>query len=519
MNIGRVVAETADAFAERPAFFVGEEEVSYREFGERVAALAAGFRSLGVSPGDRVAVYTDNRPQLLECYYAAWQAGACVVPLNARFVADEVAYHVGDSRARTIVFAGEHRDAVAGPGGGRLPSVDNRVCIGEPGEGQISYEDLVLEHRGAERRIEHVPDDAPAWLFYTSGTTGRPKGAVLTHGNLSFVAVGWCADVMHIEPEDIGMHAAPLSHGAGFHALALTAKGAAQAILPAPRFDARTFCETVERRRVTNTAMVPTQVRRLISFEGLEDYDLSSLRYFAYYGSPMYVADLKEALRKMGPIFVQIYGQGETPMTATYLRREEHVPDRPEGLTGRLASCGRARTGVEVAILDDKDAEVPTGGTGEICVRGPSVFEGYWERPEETADTLKNGWLHTGDLGRADERGYFYVLDRKKDMVISGGSNVYPREIEEVLLEHPAVSEVCVFGVPDPDWVEAVKAVVVPMPGTEPTEGEIFAFCRKKMAAYKRPKSVDFVEELPKSSIGKILKRELRDRYRQTAAT
>lgn len=514
MNLGRLVSQTAESYPDRTAFFFNNGEVSYREFDERVGALAAGFRSLGVRRGDRVAVFTDNCPQLLECYFAVWQAGACIVPLNARFVPDEVAYHVGDPCAKAVVFAEGYRDTMSKLRD-RLPSVEHHLCLGEPMEGQISYEDLIGAHLGAAYRAEEMNEDDPAWLFYTSGTTGRPKGAVLSHGNLNFVAVGWCADLMHLEPEDIGLHAAPLSHGAGFHALALTAKGAVQAILPSPRFNPQAFCETVERYSVTNTALVPTQVKRLASYEGLKEHDLSSLQYLAYYGSPMYVEDLKEALRKMGPIFVQLYGQGETPMTATYLRREEHVVEGPEHLVGRLASCGRVRTGMEVAILDEEDRELPRGEMGEICVHGPSVFAGYWEKPEESARILRNGWLHTGDLGRMDEHGYVYVMDRSKDMIISGGFNVYPREVEEVFLEHPAVSEACVFGVPDPDWGEAVQAVVVAAPGAEVSEEELIGFCKERLANYKQPKSIDFAEELPKSSIGKVLKRELRDSYRK----
>jgi long-chain acyl-CoA synthetase len=512
VNIGTLATQAAEHYPERTAFLWGNEVIEYGEFGERVAALAAAFRSTGIRKGDRIALYTDNCPQLLECYFAAWQAGACVVPLNARFVPDEVVYHVENPRARALVFAEAFKDTVKGMSE-RLLSVEHYVCFGDPARGQLAYEELVAQNLSAPSKPVKVTDGDPAWLFYTSGTTGRPKGAIITHGNLSFVTVNWCADLMCIEPEDVGLHAAPLSHGAGFHALALTAKGAAQVIAESPRFDPQAFCALVERHRVTNSALVPTQVKRLISFEGLDEYDLSTLRYLAYYGSPMYVEDLKDALDKMGRIFVQLYGQGETPMTATYLRREEHVAEGPKELTETLASCGCARTGVEIAILDEEDREVPRGQMGEICVRGPSVFAGYWEKPEETAQTLRNDWLHTGDLGRMDERGYVYVMDRTKDMIISGGSNVYPREVEEVLLEHPAVSEAAVIGVPDPEWGESVKAVLVLAPDSEVTGEEIIAYCRERMAPYKRPKSVSFVEELPKSSIDKVLKRALREKF------
>ena len=518
MNIGMLATHAAEHYPERTAFFWGDEVIKYGEFGGRVAALAAAFRSMGIREGDRIALYTDNCPQLLESYFAAWQAGACVVPLNARFVPDEVVYHVENPRARALVFAEAYKDTVRDMSG-LLSPVEHYVCFGEPAQGQLAYEELVAQNLGAPPNPASVADADPAWLFYTSGTTGRPKGAILTHGNLSFVTVGWCADLMCIEPEDVGLHAAPLSHGAGFHALALTAKCAAQVIAESPRFDPQDFCALVERHGVTNSALVPTQVKRLISFEGLNDYDLSTLRYLAYYGSPMYVEDLKDALEKMGRIFVQLYGQGETPMTATYLRREEHVAEGPKEHTEKLASCGRARTCVDVAILDEENREVQRGQMGEICVRGPSVFAGYWEKPEETVQTLRNGWLHTGDLGRMDERGYVYVMDRTKDMIISGGSNVYPREVEEVLLEHPDVSEAAVIGVPDPEWGESVKAVLVLASDSEVSAEEIIAYCRERMAPYKRPKSVSFVNELPKSAIDKVLKRELREMFvRQSGA-
>jgi acyl-CoA synthetase (AMP-forming)/AMP-acid ligase II len=258
---------------------------------------------------------------------------------------------------------------------------------------------------------------------------------------------------------------------------------------------------------------VPTQIKRLITIPELERYDLSSLQYVVYGGSPMYVEDMKEALHKIGRVFVQLYGQGETPMTATYLRREDHVAEGPDEFVGLLASCGHARTGMEVLILDEENRELPRRKTGELCVRGPAVFKEYWERPEETAETLREGWLHTGDLGYMDAHGYIYILDRKKDMIISGGTNIYPREIEETLLLHPAVQEACVFGVPDESWGEATKAVVVLNPSAKPNPKELVDFCAKSIASYKKPKSVDFVDELPKNAYGKVLKRELRTGY------
>ena len=510
MNIGHILSAAADHHPNRPAFIWEDRVASYAQVNARANALAAGLRDLGLVRGHRVGVLMWNCPQLLESYFATWKAGGCVVPLNARFGADEVVYHLGDPRATVAIFGEEFREVMARIRD-RLPMVKNFICAGNPLPGQIAYEELLGAHVGVGEAVVEVADDDLAWFFYTSGTTGRPKGAMLTHGNLTFASVGWTADLTQLEPEDIGLHAAPLTHGAGFHALALTLKAASQVILKAHPFNAETFCATVMKHRVTNTWLVPTQIKMLLNYPELENWDLSSLKWIVYGGAPMYLADLKQALERIGPVFVQLYGQGETPMTGTYLRPREHTFNGTE--SERLVSCGHARSGIQVRILNENDQELPRGEAGEICVRGPSVMKGYWERPEATAEALRGGWLHTGDVGYMDERGYVYILDRTKDMIISGGANVYPREVEEVLLQHPSVSEACVIGVPDELWGEAVRAVVVLEPGRTATAEEIIAFTGERMAGYKKPKSVDFVAELPKNPIGKILKRKLRDRY------
>lgn len=510
MNVGHILTTAAENHPDQSAFIWGDEVSNYRQANARADALAAGLRELGLELSDRVGILMWNCPQLLESFFATWKAGGCIVPLNARAVADEVVYHLGDPRATAVVFGKEFREMMAQIRV-QLPSVKHFICTAEPLPGQIAYEELMTAHRASREPPVNVNDDDLAWLFYTSGTTGRPKGAMLTHGNLTFMAVGWVADLMRLEPEDVGLHAAPLTHGAGFHSLALALKASSQVILKPHRFDVEQFCATVAKHRVTNTWLVPTQIKILLNYAGLNKWDLSSLKWLVYGGSPMYAEDLKEALRRIGPVLVQLYGQGETPMTGTYLRSNEHLTEGPE--SERLASCGHARSGIEVRILSEDDAEVPRREVGEICVRGPTVMKGYWERPEATAETLRSGWLHTGDVGYMDEHGYVYILDRTKDMIISGGSNVYPREVEEVLIRHPAISEACVIGVPDELWGEAVKAVVVLKQGAQATPEEIISFAGDHMASYKKPKSVDFVTDLPKSSYSKILKRELRDRY------
>lgn len=510
MNVGHIMTAAAEQHPDNRAFTWGEQSVTYAQAEANAVALAGGLRSLGIATGDRVGVLMFNSPELLESFFAVWKAGASVVPLNARFVADEVVYHLCHPRARAVIFGEEFRELMDRIRD-RAPSVEHFICTGAALPGQISYSELLKAHEKVAAPNVDVNDGDLAWLFYTSGTTGRPKGAMLTHGNLTFMAVGWVADLMHLEPEDIGLHAAPLTHGAGFHSLALALKASEQVILKPHRFDPETFCATIARRRVTNTWLVPTQIKLLLNYPELETWDLSSLKWLVYGGSPMYSEDLKEALRRLGPVFVQLYGQGETPMTGTYLRPLEHVTEGAG--SARLASCGYARSGMRIRILGEDDQEKQRREVGEICVHGPTVMKGYWEEPDATAEALRDGWLHTGDVGYMDEQGYVYILDRTKDMIISGGSNVYPREVEELLLQHPAISEVCVIGLPDELWGEAVKAVVVLKPGAKATARQIIEFAGEHLANYKKPKSVDFVSDLPKSPYNKVLKRELRDRY------
>ena len=517
MNLGEILSDSARHHPDRPAivWHDGKERRTYREVNDRASALAAGLvEELKVQPGDRVAVMMSNSPELLETLFAVWKAGATISPLNARLTRDEVRYQVTDCEAKVFIVGSEFtgtalglRDEL-GVEAFVLESEVSAPGLDHVGDGLVGLGALRDRHAGKRPPDPGTDDSDVAWLAYTSGTTGRPKGAMLSHGCLTFVAVSWLADLQRLEPEDVALVAAPLTHGAGIMALAFVMKAATQVL--AHGFDPARILATIAEEKVTHTWMVPTQIRMILDSPALETTDLATLKTIVYGGAPMYVEDLKEAIRRIGPIFVQLFAQTESPMTGTYMRAQDHILEGPG--SERLASCGHARSGMEVAILDEDDRRLPPGGTGEICIKGPALMNGYWNRPEASAETLRNGWLHTGDIGRMDEAGYVFILDRTKDMVISGGLNVYPREIEEVLLRHPAISQAAVIGVPDQKWGEAVKAVVV-ADGSGLSESDVISFAAEYLAGYKKPKSVDFVDELPKTTYGKVDKKAIRAPY------
>ena len=493
VNLASLLTNAARGFAGRPAVTWGADTLTYGELDRRVVALDGWLRRQHVGRDTRVAVFMDNRPEFLVAMFATWRCGAALVPCNARLTGDELAFLVSDS-ASSVIITDEEHEATA-----RAASVGATVCVTGPELDAI----LHTNSGGTASEPVRVRADDLAWLFYTSGTTGRPKGAMLSHETLMFVAVSWLADLTPLDENDVTLHAAPLSHGAGFHSLAATARAAHQVIPDGPSFEPLRILDLIRTYRVTNTWMVPTQIVMLTEAAPPEP-DLPSLQYVVYGGAPMTPAAIERALHRFGPIFVQLYGQGETPMTTTVLRREDHRPDL-------FGSAGRARPGVELAIQGTDGAPLPPGDVGEVVVRGASVMSGYWGRPDATAESLREGWLHTGDLGRLSEDGMLYLLDRTKDMIISGGSNVYAVEVEQVLSTHSGVGDVAVIGVPDDLWGEVVVAVVVP------TEGDIDAaaleqHCRTSLAGYKIPRRWHQVESLPRNAYGKVVKRDIRAR-------
>jgi acyl-CoA synthetase (AMP-forming)/AMP-acid ligase II len=503
VNIGQTLTTTARRLPDRTAITWGARAVTYAELDRRSNALAHGLASLGACKGDRIAVLMRNRPELIETMYACFKAGFCLVPLNARFTADEVAYHVADSGAVAVVTDAEGLDAARASGA-------SVVNAGPDGPGAAGYED-VLAGAADHDAVVAVRGDDLAWLFYTSGTTGRPKGAMISHTNLDYVMASWLADLTPMTAGDVTLHAAPLTHGAGFHALATTARGARHVIPTEHHFDPDAILDLLAAERVTNTWMVPTQIVLLSDAAARRGgVALADLRSIVYGGSPIAPAELRRAVEIFGPVLVQLFGQGETPMTATFLPAEEHARAVAGDHPDVLSSAGYPRPGMDVRVLGPDDVELANGEVGEVCVRGPAVMQGYWQRPDETAETLRNGWLHTGDLGRMDERGYLVLLDRAKDLIITGGSNVYAVEVESVLAGHPAVREVAVVGVPDRTWGEIVVAAVVADGAGPDLEGELGAHCRAVLAGYKQPRRWEFVASLPRNAYGKVLKRELR---------
>ena len=444
----------------------------------------------------------ENCAEFLEVLFACWAAGLCAVPVNARLHADEVAHIARDSGARLLLATPALAEGLA-PLEGSVETLS--AIVSTEGEGYAA----LLERGTPMRPVEGSPADR-AWLFYTSGTTGKPKGAVLTHRNLLFMSHCYSADIDALDERDTCLHAGPLSHGAGLYAVPHLLRGGHQVVLP--HFDVDVIGDALRHHTRVSMFAAPTMLTRLVHAPAVAAADLANLRTIFYGGGPMYVADLERALALFGPHLYQLYGQGESPMTITGLDQRMHANQAHPRWRERLGSCGVPRTGVCVKVVDDDDRELPSGEVGEIVTKSDCVMKGYWENPEATAEALRGGWLHTGDLGSFDDDGFLTLRDRSKDMIISGGSNIYPREIEEVLLRHPDLVEVSVVGRPHREWGEEVVAFVVARPGTEISVDALDRLCLDHIARFKRPRDYRFVDALPKNNYGKVLKTELRTR-------
>ena len=501
-NTAAMLAKTALSFAERPALSLGEEVVwSYADFATRAARLAGGLHALGLRPGDKVALVMVNVPAFYEALYGIWHAGLAAVPINAKLHVRECKYILQNSGARAALATAALAEALA-PLRREIESLEHVISCDSDAYGALGAGALVP-------LVDVAPEDL-AWLFYTSGTTGRPKGAMLSHRNLNAMIMNYFADVDRIAPEDAIVHAAPMSHGSGLYGLAHVAKGANNVIPASGGFEPAETLALIARWPGATFFFAPTMVTRLINAPELAGADTSNLKTVVYGGGPMYVEDTQRALAALGPKLVQIYGQGEAPMTISYLSKAMHEQTDHPCYLARLGSAGIARTDVDLQVVDADDRPLAPGNVGEIVCRGDVVMAGYHANPEATAEALRGGWLHTGDVGSFDDDGFLTLMDRSKDMIISGGSNIYPREVEEVLLRHNGVLECSVVGRPHSDWGEEVVAFVVAREAGSVDEAALDRLCLDHIARFKRPKHYRFVEALAKNNYGKVLKTELR---------
>ncbi|MCO6415452.1 AMP-binding protein [Siccirubricoccus sp. KC 17139] len=505
MNLGRLLTQTARRLPDHVALVWGKRRWSWAEFDARVDRLRAVLAAAGIGKGDRVMVHSRNSNAMFESMWACFKLGAVWVPTNFRLTPAEVAGLAETSRPRALLrdwgFAA-HADAVQATG--HAPFI---LAVDDARPHEQDYETALAAATPPPPDHEaEVTRDDPLWFFFTSGTTGKPKAAVLTHGQLGFCVVNQLADLYPGTTENsASLVVAPLSHGAGIHQLGQVARGARTVLLPTERLDVAEAWRLVEEHRVDNMFTVPTILKALVEHPAVDQHDHGSLRHVIYAGAPMYRADQLLALRKLGPCLVQYFGLGEVTGNITVLRADQHsLAEDNGGLP--LNTCGTARTGMEIAILGEAGKRLPPGETGEICVRGAAVFAGYFENPEANAKALRQGWFHTGDLGKLDARGYLTITGRASDMYISGGSNVYPREVEEVILTHPGVLECAVVGLPHPRWGESGIACVVPREGAVLTEADLLAHLDGRVARYKQPLRIVLWDALPKSGYGKVPK-------------
>jgi long-chain acyl-CoA synthetase len=496
MNLALWLARSAQRHGARTAIGLGVQPwCTYGELARRASTLAAWLCGHGIVPGDRVGLFLTNQPDYLVLLWGIWWAGAAAVPINAKLHPREVAWILQHSGARLAFVEAAQQPELAACG------VDIALHAGSPPGGADAPEPAAPIERS---------DTDPAWLFYTSGTTGRPKGVVLAARQLRLASLGYLSEVQSVAVGDVMLHPAPLSHGGGLYHLPYVMHAGVNVVPTSGGFDPAEIVALAEHWGNASFFAAPTMVRRLVDHVAALGRRPRGLATITYGGGPMYLADIERALHLIGPHFAQIYGQGESPMTITVLPREVINDAAHPRHRERLASVGHAQPMLEVSIRDADGRALAAGAIGEVCVRGDTVMQGYWQQPEATTAAIRDRWLYTGDVGRLDDEGFLTLLDRSKDLIISGGSNIYPREVEEVLLQHPAVQEASVIGRRDDEWGEVVVAYVVARAPL--TAAELDAHCIEQIARFKRPKRYRFVDALPKSNYGKVLKTELRER-------
>lgn len=502
MNLATFLTQAARRDPDGVAVVMGDTRWDWAGFEARTDALAHALQTdFGVQKGDRVMCQSQNCPEMMQAMFAVWRAGGVWVPANFRQTPDEVAWLTEASGATLMLCNARFPDHATACRGVTL------ISIGTSDFGPALH-DITDRHRGRRPDVAVVDRDDPCWFFFTSGTTGRPKASVLTHGQMAFVVTNHLADLMPgLTEDDASLVVAPLSHGAGVHQLTQVARGVKTILMPSDKLDVAVVWDLVARWGVSTMFTVPTIVKLLVEHPATTSADISSLRYVIYAGAPMYRVDQQKALRVLGPVLVQYFGLGECTGNITVL--PAHLHEAEDGPATRIGTCGHARTGIEIQIQDACGHEVAPGQTGEICCIGPAVFAGYYRNPDANRKSFRDGWFRTGDLGHMDEQGFLFITGRESDMYISGGSNVYPREIEEKILTHPAIAEVAVLGMPDPMWGEVGWAVCVASGPV--TETQMAEFLGPKISRYKMPRRFVFWEALPRSAYGKITKKMIRD--------
>src|SRR4051794_8329726 len=511
MLLGDVVAMGAHKFGTRAALVFNDEEISFAELHARCKRLANAMMTLA-APGDRVAILSQNRPEFVDAYFGVPMAGMGLTFLNYRLAPRELSRIIADAEASVLLVEDAYAGLVAGIRD-ELTSVETVVVIGgadTAGVADLHYDELLARASDDEPSVE-VGEHDLAWLIYTSGTTGMPKGAMLTHRSLLTSISSWMIHSNNKVADDVSLMMFPLCHVAGIGVISNVLMGVTLVLRRAYEpLDAMTM---IDRYQVTATSFAPTMLSMLLQHPQIDDFSLASLRTIAYGGSSMPVETLRRAVGRFPAAdFVQGFGMTELSGNVLFFDPASHrlaAGERPE----LLAAAGRTMALSRIRLVDDEMCDVAVGEVGEIVVQGDQVMLGYWRRPDANEEAFAGGWFHTGDLGRADEQGFTAIVDRKKDMIVTGGENVYTKEVEDVIYTVPGVAEASIIGIPDPHWGENVTAVVVTAPGAAVTEDEIVAACRASLAGYKKPKRVFFVDELPRNASGKILKRELRERF------
>lgn len=496
------------------AYAKDEQEWTFDQTYDITCQVAQALVAEGFVKETKGAVLAANDPLAWMCVLGMWRAGLAWVPLNPRSPIEESIDLLGNFDAEILFYQSMFAPAIEGIRAA-CPQIRQFICVDDDNSGSPSLLSWIETQPKSDPCVVVEMDDLVA-IMPTGGTTGAPKGVMQTHRNMS-VSVGTSMINLTYEPGKpiVNMSAAPMTHSAGFLSLPATARGGTVVILSSP--DPVNLLDTLEKRRVTEFFLPPTVIYRLLEMPGIDRRDFSSLNYFMYGAAPMSVEKLRKAISVFGPVMFQGYGQTEAAGTIAFMRPQEHFVNGEVAGDNRLSACGLPASMNGIAIKDDEGETLDRGESGEICLRGDIVMKGYYKQPDKTAETVINGWLHTGDIGHLDDDGFLHITDRKKDVIISGGFNVYPSEVEQVLWSHAAVQDCAVIGVPDEQWGEAVKAVIELVPGQVINADELIALCKDRLGSVKSPKTVDFIETLPRSPVGKVMKKDIRALYWQEA--